>query len=147
MLGVFLGIAACDKDKDVDPPAELVDIVAKRTPGFTGADLSNAVFPFMTAQEIAVGDVPVRHDRQAWVVWEEGGRYPDVIVELLSPSTMKKDRTVKKDFYAKTFRTAEYYLYRIERQALEGFRLAGGGYQPMKPEASGRFWSERGRRW
>jgi glycine cleavage system aminomethyltransferase T/glycine/D-amino acid oxidase-like deaminating enzyme len=26
----------------------------------TGADLSNAVFPFMTAREIAVGDVPVR---------------------------------------------------------------------------------------
>jgi len=26
----------------------------------TGADLSNAAFPFMTAQEIAVGDVPVR---------------------------------------------------------------------------------------
>jgi len=26
----------------------------------TGADLSNAAFPFMTAQEIAIGDVPVR---------------------------------------------------------------------------------------
>ncbi len=61
-----------------------------------------------------VGDVPVRHDRQVWVVWEEGDRYPDLIIELLSPSTMKKDRTVKKDLYARTFRTAEYYLYRIE---------------------------------
>lgn len=29
-LVVLAGIAACDKDKDVDPPAELVDIVAKR---------------------------------------------------------------------------------------------------------------------
>lgn len=90
-----------------------------------------------------VGNVPVRRDRQIWVVWEEGGRYPDVIIELLSPSTMKKDRTVKKDLYAQTFRTAEYYLYRIETQTLEGFRLVGGAYQPRKPEASGRFWSEK----
>jgi Uma2 family endonuclease len=90
-----------------------------------------------------VGDVPVRQDRQVWVVWEEGGRYPDVIIELLSPSTMKKDRTVKKDLYARTFRTAEYYLYRIETQKLEGFRLVGGAYQPRKPDATGRFWSEK----
>ena len=25
-LGLLLGLAACDKDKDVDPPAELVDV-------------------------------------------------------------------------------------------------------------------------
>lgn len=30
LLVALFGIAACDKDKDVDPPAELVDIVAKR---------------------------------------------------------------------------------------------------------------------
>jgi Uma2 family endonuclease len=90
-----------------------------------------------------VGDVPRRQGRQVWVVWEEGGRYPDLIIELLSPSTMKEDRTVKKELYARTFRTAEYYLYRIETQKLEGFRLAGGEYQPRTPEASGRFWSEK----
>ncbi len=28
-----------------------------------------------------------RHLRKAWVSWEEGGRLPDVIIELLSPST------------------------------------------------------------
>src|SRR6185436_18119359 len=55
---------------------------------------------------------------------------------------MKKDRTVKKALYARTFRTAEYYLYRIETQTLEGFRLVGGEYQPRKPQA-GRFWSEK----
>jgi len=90
-----------------------------------------------------VGDVPARQGRQAWVVWEEGGRYPDVIIELLSPSTMKNGRTVKKDLYARTFRTSEYYLYRMETKVLEGFRLVGSEYQPRKPEASGRFWSEK----
>jgi len=30
---------------------------------------------------------------QGWVVWKEGGRYPDVIVELMSPSTAKIDVT------------------------------------------------------
>ncbi len=30
VLAGVIGLAACDKDKDVDPPAELVDIVAKR---------------------------------------------------------------------------------------------------------------------
>ena len=39
--------------------------------------------------------------REAWVVWEEGGKYPDVIVELLSPSTAREDLTTKKGSDAK----------------------------------------------
>ena len=38
-------------------------------------------------------------DRLGWVVWEENGRYPDVIVELMSPSTAQVDIGVKKDIY------------------------------------------------
>ncbi len=34
--------------------------------------------------------------REWWAVWEEDDRYPDVIMELLSPTTAKLDRTVKK---------------------------------------------------
>ena len=37
--------------------------------------------------------------RHSWVLWEEGGRYPNVIVELLSPSTMAQDLGPKKDLY------------------------------------------------
>ena len=36
-------------------------------------------------------------NRRYWVVWEEGGRFPDLIVELLSPTTAKEDLTTKKD--------------------------------------------------
>ncbi|MGH8059898.1 MAG: Uma2 family endonuclease, partial [Candidatus Entotheonellia bacterium] len=34
-----------------------------------------------------------RVPRDMWVVWEEGGRYPDVIFEFLSPSTRRNDLT------------------------------------------------------
>src|SRR3990172_1139492 len=33
--------------------------------------------------------------RDCWVVWEEKGRYPDVIVELSSPTTIKTDLVIK----------------------------------------------------
>lgn len=53
----------------------------------------------------------VERDRQGWVVWQEAGRYPDVIVELLSPSTATVDRTTKKELYERTFRTLDYFIF------------------------------------
>lgn len=91
-----------------------------------------------------VGGIPdPERKRKVWLAWEEGGRLPDVIVELLSPSTAKKDRTEKKDLYARVFRTAEYFLYDPETLELEGFRLAGRFYQPIPPDENGRLWSEQ----
>ena len=81
-------------------------------------------------------------DRKAWVSWEEGGRLPDLIVELLSPSTAHIDRTVKKDLYARTFRTRDYFLYDFDTGTLEGFRLVGGAYQPIQPDSRGRLRSD-----
>lgn len=90
-----------------------------------------------------VDDVDPR-DRGHWVGWEEDGRLPDVIFELLSPSTKHKDRTKKKDLYARVFGTEEYYLYDWSGRKLEGNRLVPGGvYRPMVPDAQGRFWSEQ----
>src|SRR5206468_6381375 len=40
-----------------------------------------------------VGGVDPKRERKVWIAWEEGGRLPDVIFEMLSPSTAKKDRT------------------------------------------------------
>lgn len=84
-----------------------------------------------------------RHSRKAWVSWEEGGRLPDVIIELLAPSTAEIDRTIKRDLYAQVFRTAEYYLYEPETLKLEGLRLKGTAYEPMTPDENGRFWSDQ----
>ena len=46
-------------------------------------------------------------ERKAWVVWNEHGRYPDFIVELLSRSTARVDRTTKKAIYERTFATPD----------------------------------------
>jgi Uma2 family endonuclease len=88
-----------------------------------------------------VGGIEPHPEREAWVAWEEGGRLPDVIVELLSPSTAHKDRTEKKDLYARTFGTAEYFLYDPQTRELEGWRLAQKFYRPIQPDENGRLWS------
>lgn len=81
--------------------------------------------------------------RRWWAVWEEGNRYPDVIVELLSPTTAKVDRTVKKELYEKTFHTSEYFCYDPDTQHLEGWRLdKRGRYQPLAADERGWLWSE-----
>src|SRR5947209_7946601 len=54
-----------------------------------------------------VDEVDGQRQRRWWAVWEEDGRYPDLILELLSPTTAETDRTVKKRLYERTFRTSE----------------------------------------
>jgi Uma2 family endonuclease len=39
---------------------------------------------FRGSEFFAVLDADPNFDRQGWVVWEENGRYPDIIIELLS---------------------------------------------------------------
>ena len=91
-----------------------------------------------------VGGVDPHRERQAWIAWEEGGRLPDVIVELLSPSTAQKDRTEKRDLYAKVFGTAEYFLCDPETRQLDGLRLSSGrSYLPIQPDENGRLRSEQ----
>jgi Uma2 family endonuclease len=90
-----------------------------------------------------VGGVDPNRERQVWISWEEDGRLPDVIVELLSPTTAHKDRTEKRDLYARVFRTAEYFLCDPDTKTLEGLRLADRFYQPIPPDENGRLWSEQ----
>jgi Uma2 family endonuclease len=83
-------------------------------------------------------------NRPFWAVWQEKGRYPNLIIELLSPTTADVDRTTKKDLYAQTFRTPEYYLYDPETEHLEGWRLNGQlSYQPIVANERGWLWSEQ----
>jgi Uma2 family endonuclease len=85
--------------------------------------------------------------RPYWAVWLEGGRYPDVIIELLSPRTALVDRTTKKDVYEQVFHTAEYYCYDPITQQLEGWQLHCGHYQPLAPNAQGWLWCDRLQLW
>jgi Uma2 family endonuclease len=88
-----------------------------------------------------VSGVDRHRPREFWAVWEEDGKYPDLIIELLSHSTAKADRTTKKDLYEKTFRTPEYYCYDPYRRKLEGWSLANGHYEALVPNERGWLWS------
>jgi Uma2 family endonuclease len=85
---------------------------------------------------VALG-VDGTRDRRSWVVWQEDGRYPNVIVELLSESTEANDRGVKKDIYEQVFRTPEYFLFDPYEYVLEGYRLLGGRYVAIEPDNRG----------
>jgi Uma2 family endonuclease len=90
-----------------------------------------------------VKDVDGTKERKAWVVWEEEGRYPDLIIELLSETTTDHDKTVKKRLYERTFRTLEYYCYDVATQEFTGWRLdITGRYETITPNSEGRLWSE-----
>ena len=80
-------------------------------------------------------------ERRSWVVWQEGMRFPDVIIELLSDSTRAIDKGEKKQLYAHLFRTAEYYLYDPFSQEFLGYRLQGMDYQEVESDADGRIHS------
>ena len=61
--------------------------------------------------------------RKSWVVWRENIT-PCVVIELLSESTEKTDRTSKMKIYAQTLKVSEYYLFDPVDGRLEGYRLS-----------------------
>ncbi len=84
-----------------------------------------------------------RKPRKSWVIWAEGGKYPNVIVEVLSPSTAKVDRTTKKQLYQDIFRTPDYFWFDPDSLEFAGFQLVGGRYQPLQATEQGWLWSQQ----
>ena len=80
--------------------------------------------------------------RRSWVVWHENGQYPNVIIELLSNSTAKVDRTEKKELYQNTWRVPEYFWFDPYTMEFQGFHLVQSQYQPIVPTAESRLWSQ-----
>lgn len=66
-----------------------------------------------------------KRDRRSWAIWEEGGKYPNVVIELLSDSTATVDCGKKKDLYQDVWRVPEYYWFHPETMEFAGFRLVG----------------------
>jgi len=77
--------------------------------------------------------------RTSWVAWREGGRLPNVIVEVLSRSTKPIDRGPKVRLYQDVLRTPEYFLFDPDGGQLEGHRLVEGLYRAIEPDAAGRL--------
>lgn len=81
--------------------------------------------------------------RTCWVVWEEDGHYPDVIVEILSPSTAEIDKHEKKRLYAEVFGTEEYFILDFDQKVLIGYELVRGQYEEKRPNERGWLWSAK----
>jgi Uma2 family endonuclease len=87
-------------------------------------------------------EVDGTRDRQGWVVWEEEGHYPDVIVELMSPSTAKVDLGVKKQLYERIFKTQDYFVYNpFDSTSLRGWHR-NKTYHDITPDSRGWLWCE-----
>jgi Uma2 family endonuclease len=91
-----------------------------------------------------VWEASLNPPRPYWAVWEEGGRYPDVIIELSSPTTAKDDHGIKKKTYERIFKTSEYFIYDPGKKKLEGWRLNDERrYHEISFDDQGRLWSRQ----
>lgn len=84
-----------------------------------------------------------KKDRKSWVVWQEDGKYPHVIVELLSDSTANVDRGLKKQIYQDIFRTLDYFWFDPAKLEFKGFHLVEGQYQEIVADDRGWLWSQQ----
>lgn len=80
-------------------------------------------------------------ERKSWVVWQEGMRFPDLIIELLDGTTRAIDKGEKKALYEQVFRTGEYYLYDPFSLEFKGYKLTGRRYTPVLPDQNHRIYS------
>ena len=85
---------------------------------------------------VVVGVAP--GDRKTYRLWEEG-RVPLMVVEVTSKSTRHQDQE-KKSLYAR-LGVREYFLFDPEgdylQPSLQGFRLRGRRYRPLRPAVDG----------
>ncbi|MBN3899935.1 MAG: Uma2 family endonuclease [Nostoc sp. NOS(2021)] len=84
-----------------------------------------------------------RKHRKSWVVWEEDGKYPNLIIEILSDSTGETDKGLKKQIYQDIFRTPDYFWFDPETLEFSGYHLLDGKYQLLEPNPQGWLWSQQ----
>ena len=90
--------------------------------------------PMAVAPDVfAVVGVPMGKDR-VYRPSKHGGRLPDFVMEVLSPTTRHYDQTEKKELY-RTLGVQEYFLFDSEAgpddRAMWAYELDGGDYKPM----------------
>lgn len=83
--------------------------------------------------------VPRDKPRKKYLVWEEGGRNPDLVIELTSASTRDEDVDDKMWLYRQILGVREYILFDPYAEyldpPLQGYRLEDGEYVPLEPVA------------
>jgi Uma2 family endonuclease len=98
--------------------------------------------PYKGPDLLVVVGVDGTKRRKHWVVWDEDDRFPDLIVEITSPSTKSKDTDENLKLFAQVFRTREYFWYDEEAGEWMGYRLQGESYVPIEVNERGWRWSE-----
>lgn len=132
----------------------LLDIIHQLFKGRTDFFAGGNMFIYYGAQQTKswsyrgpdffyVADVDGTKKRRYWLSYEEENRLPDVIIELLSPSTRKHDLTTKKDIYERTFRTPDYFCYDPDEQLLLGWTLERARYAALQLNDKGWLWCEQ----
>lgn len=83
---------------------------------------------------LGVGNEP----RDSYKTWKEG-KVPDLVIEVVSRSTWRKDVSVKPPLYA-ALGIAEFWLFDPLNPRLAGFELSGGEYRELAelPEGGSR---------
>lgn len=80
--------------------------------------------------------------RDAYFTWLEGGRGPDVVIEITSKSTRQDDMKKKYRLYQDVLGVREYFLFDPRAEyltpCLHGYRLEDGQYVPIA-EIAGRL--------
>ena len=75
-------------------------------------------------------------DRRTYRVWEEGGRTPELVIEVTSRSSKKEDTKVKLALYRDVLGVQEYFLFdpfgEYIKPRLKGYRLSGGEYSSIE---------------
>ena len=82
-----------------------------------------------------------KREHDCWVEWDEGR--PDLVIELMSPSTYQRDKVERFYIYQDVLRVPEYIWYDPLTEELAGFRLVDGQYTPIMPDADGVLYSKR----
>lgn len=128
---------------------QLLPWLAQREDGF----VSGNMFVYFSLAQVRNQDfrgpdffvvlgVPKR-ERKSWVVWEEG-KGPDVVIELLSESTVEQDKTEKKQIYQNQLRVPEYFWFDpFNPEDWAGFALREGIYESLELDDHNRFLSQR----
>lgn len=82
-----------------------------------------------------VDGIPHDRPRDAYKTWEEGGKGPDLVIELTSRSTRSEDEKKKHQLYRDVLKVREYFLFDPKgeylKPPLKGYRLQGGAYLPI----------------
>lgn len=75
--------------------------------------------------------------RHTWKTWEEGGLFPQVIIELVSEDSKRRDLGPKRGLY-EVMGILDYFVFdptgEILETALRGWTRQGGALTPIPPE-------------